>query len=86
MVDRTRADQIGVASKTLPTLLVSLSSSGQTAPNFWLDPKRGVSYSVSVMTPQYKVDSMQRIGDHAGGRARGRTRSCWATSRQSNAG
>jgi multidrug efflux pump subunit AcrB len=42
-------------------LLVSLSSSGQTSPNFWLDPVRGVSYQVAVMTPQYRVDSAQAL-------------------------
>ena len=35
-------------------LLVSLSSSAQVAPNYWLDPKRGVQYLVAVQTPQYR--------------------------------
>src|SRR6202007_604820 len=42
-------------------VLVSLSSSFQTAPNFWLDPKNGVSYSVAVQTPQYRVDNYQAL-------------------------
>jgi multidrug efflux pump subunit AcrB len=42
-------------------LLVSLSGSGQTAPNHWLNPENGVSYSVSVMTPQYRVSSMDAL-------------------------
>jgi multidrug efflux pump subunit AcrB len=40
---------------------VSLSSSGQTSPNFWLDAKRGVQYQVAVMTPQYRVDSTSAL-------------------------
>jgi multidrug efflux pump subunit AcrB len=42
-------------------LLVSLSSSFQTSPNFWLDPRNGVSYSVAVQTPQYRVDTFQAL-------------------------
>jgi len=42
-------------------VLISLSSSFQTAPNFWLDPKNGVSYNVAVQTPQYRVDNFQEL-------------------------
>ena len=35
-------------------VLISLSSSFQTAPNFWLNPKNGVTYSMAVQTPQYR--------------------------------
>ncbi len=42
-------------------VLVSLSSSFQTSPSFWLDPKNGVSYNVSVQTPQYRIDSLQAL-------------------------
>jgi multidrug efflux pump subunit AcrB len=42
--------------------LFSLSSSGQTAPNFWLDPKSGVQYAVAVQTPQWRVDSLDALG------------------------
>ena len=60
--DRTIADQVGVRQQDVAnSLLVSLSSSGQTSPNFWLDPKRGVQYQVSAMTPQYKIDSMEAL-------------------------
>ena len=60
--DRTIADQVGVRQQDMASsLLISLSSSGQTSPNFWLDPKRGVQYQVSAMTPQYKIDSMEAL-------------------------
>jgi multidrug efflux pump subunit AcrB len=42
-------------------VLVSLSSSFQTQPNFWLNPKNGVSYSIAVQTPQYKIDSLDSL-------------------------
>ncbi|MFB0489931.1 multidrug efflux pump subunit AcrB [Methylobacterium sp. OAE515] len=36
----------------------SLSGSTQTAPTYWLDPRNGVSYPVSVQTPQYSIDTL----------------------------
>ena len=44
-------------------LLVSLSSSFQTSPTFWLNPKNGISYNVAVQTPQYRVDSVKALLD-----------------------
>jgi len=62
--DRARASQMGIAQRDVSNdLLISLSSSGQTSPNFWLDPRLGISYAVAVMTPQYKVDSFQALND-----------------------
>ena len=61
-VDRTRAQSVGLQAKDVAqNLLVSLSSSFQTAPAFWLDPKNGVAYNVAVQSPQYRVDSYQAL-------------------------
>jgi multidrug efflux pump subunit AcrB len=61
-VDRVRAQQIGLTERDVATsLLVSLSSSGQTAPNFWLNPQSGNSYRVSVMTPQYRINTLDAL-------------------------
>ncbi|MGA9767942.1 MAG: efflux RND transporter permease subunit [Blastocatellia bacterium] len=61
-VDRTRAEQLGLAQRDVAgDLLVSLSSSFQTAPNFWLNTQNGVTYSVVVMTPQYKIPSIDAL-------------------------
>jgi multidrug efflux pump subunit AcrB len=40
------------------SIQASLSGSTQTAPTFWLDPRNGVSYPVSVQTPQYQIDTL----------------------------
>jgi len=62
-VDRIRAQQVGLSTRDVSSsLLVSLSSSFQTAPNLWLNPKNGVSYNVAVQTPQYKVSSLDDLG------------------------
>ena len=61
-IDRTRAQYVGLQARDIATnVLVSLSSSFQTAPNFWVDPKNGVSYSVAVQAPQYRIDSLQAL-------------------------
>jgi multidrug efflux pump subunit AcrB len=61
-VDRTMASQFGVSERDVASdLLVSLSSSGQVAPSFWVDPKRGIQYLVAVQTPQYGMDSLDAL-------------------------
>jgi len=63
-VDRVKADESGLTQRDVAdSLLISLSSSGQVAPNQWLNPQNGVNYNVAVQTPQYNVptfDAMQR--------------------------
>jgi multidrug efflux pump subunit AcrB len=61
-VDRTAAEDVGLSMRDVGSdLLVSLASSSQTAPNFWMDPKTGVQYPVAVQTPQVRIDSMQAL-------------------------
>jgi multidrug efflux pump subunit AcrB len=60
-VDRVRTQQVGLSERDVATnVLTSLSSSFQTAPNFWLSPN-GVSYPIAIQTPQYKVDSIDTL-------------------------
>jgi len=61
-IDRTRAQSVGLQAKdVVQNVLVSLSSSFQTAPTFWLNPQNGVSYQVAVQTPQYRIASYQEL-------------------------
>ncbi len=61
-VDRTQAQSVGLAQRDVANnLLTSLSSSGQTSPNYWLDPIKGVNYLVAVQVPQYKVNSLETL-------------------------
>jgi multidrug efflux pump subunit AcrB len=61
-VDRERAGDKGLTQRDVANdLLVSLSSSGVVAPNYWINPQNGVSYLVAVQTPQYRVDSIDAI-------------------------
>ena len=61
-VDRVRAQQMGLSQRDVSgDLLVSLSSSGQVSPNFWVNPVNGVQYNVNVMTPQYKMNTIDAL-------------------------
>ncbi|NIE63478.1 efflux RND transporter permease subunit [Burkholderia sp. Ax-1719] len=63
-VDRTKAMQAGLLQRDVAqNLLIALSGSSQTTPNFWLDPKNGVSYPLMVMMPQYDVNSLQALAN-----------------------
>jgi hypothetical protein len=42
-------------------MLVTLSGSFQTTPNFYLDPKSGVTYNVAIQAPQYRLDSLAAL-------------------------
>ena len=61
-VDRLKSRQIGLTQQDVAqSMLISLSGTGQTAPNEWLNTQNGVNYQVVVQTPQYRVDSMQSL-------------------------
>ena len=61
-VDRILADEAGLTQKDVASsLLISLSASGQVAPNEWLDPKNGVNYQVAAQTPQFKIDTFDAM-------------------------
>ncbi|MEF9387951.1 efflux RND transporter permease subunit [Ralstonia solanacearum species complex bacterium KE056] len=61
-MDRTRIQQVGLQGRDVAqNLLVSLSSSFQTSPTFWLNPVNGVVYQVAVQSPQYRVDSLDAL-------------------------
>jgi CzcA family heavy metal efflux pump len=61
-IDRTRVTQVGLTARDVAQgVLVSLSGSFQTSPNFWLNPRNDVTYQVAVQAPQYRMTSMQDL-------------------------
>ena len=61
-VDRTRAQFVGLTERDVTnSLVVNFAGSGQVSPTYWLDPKSGVSYSIVMQTPQYKLDSLSAL-------------------------
>jgi multidrug efflux pump subunit AcrB len=62
VVDRTQASQLGITENQVAgSLIGALSGSTQVSPNFWLDPKNGVSYSLNTQAPQYSIDSLDTL-------------------------
>jgi multidrug efflux pump subunit AcrB len=60
--DRSVAAQVGLTQQNVAnSVLLSLTGSGSTTTNFWLNPKNGVSYQVVVQTQQYRVSSLDQV-------------------------
>jgi multidrug efflux pump subunit AcrB len=61
-VDRSLAGLIGLSEKDAATAMqTTLSGSSQTSPTYWLDPTTGVSYPVSIQTPQRDLGTMSGL-------------------------
>src|ERR1700756_1175973 len=61
-IDRTKASILGITQQVaIDSVLDALSGSFQTSPNFWVDPKNGVSYSINGQVPQYQINSLDAI-------------------------
>src|ERR1700719_648171 len=58
-VDRSLAGLVGLSEKdAATTMLTTLAGSLQVNEIYWLNPKTGVSYPVSIQTPQREIDTM----------------------------
>jgi multidrug efflux pump subunit AcrB len=63
-VDRALAGQLGTTATDVGAAVVSSTASSRfVAPNYWRDPKSGVSYQVQVQVPQAKMTSLADIGN-----------------------
>jgi CzcA family heavy metal efflux pump len=61
-VDRVRAVGMGLTQRDVAnSMLISLSGSGQVAPNYWLNPVNGVNYPIAVQTPLTSIDSIAAL-------------------------
>jgi multidrug efflux pump subunit AcrB len=61
-VDREFAREVGLGQQSVASnMLVSLNNSLQVAPNFWLNPRNGVSYPLVVQTPTYEINSAEDL-------------------------
>ncbi len=60
-IDRTRAGQLGLDQReVVNNVLTALTSSGMIAPTFWIDPKSGLDY---LLTVQYPENQIRNFGD-----------------------
>jgi multidrug efflux pump subunit AcrB len=63
-VDRTKAQLVGLTEQSVAgNMLVSLSGSFQTSPSFWVDPRSGTQYQVATQTPQYRLETLNDLGN-----------------------
>jgi len=60
-VDREKAAQLGLSQKeVVDNVITALTSNGMIAPNYWIDPKSGNPY---LLTVQYPEDAVSTITD-----------------------
>lgn len=58
-VDRDKAAELDLSERDVAnSVLLALSGSSQTQPAYWLNPKLGMQYSVSVRAPERVMDSV----------------------------
>jgi hydrophobic/amphiphilic exporter-1 (mainly G- bacteria), HAE1 family len=58
-VDREKASQLGLSQKEIvDNVITALTSNGMIAPNYWIDPKSGNPYLLTVQYPESQIKSM----------------------------
>jgi multidrug efflux pump subunit AcrB len=58
-VDREKASQLGLSQKEIvDNVITALTSNGMIAPNYWIDPKSGNPYLLTVQYPESQVQTM----------------------------
>ena len=61
-VDRTKASLMGMTERDVAnSVLLSLTGSSQTQPNYWLNPKSGIQYLVNIRVPEHRMDSFEEL-------------------------
>ena len=62
-IDRERASELGLTAKELvDSLITALTSNGMIAPSYWIDPKTGNNYLLTVQYPDNFVRSINDLG------------------------
>src|SRR5262249_38399107 len=60
--DRIQASELGLTQQDVSgSVLVSLSSTTQVSPNFWVNPQNRVNYRVAVQTPEHRIHSIDTL-------------------------
>jgi CzcA family heavy metal efflux pump len=63
-VDRLKAQELALTQKSVAdNVVLALSGSGQTAPNFWMNSETGVEYPVIVQVPQYRLHDFNTLSN-----------------------
>jgi multidrug efflux pump subunit AcrB len=61
-IDRTRASELGLnQQEVVDNVITALTSNGMIAPSFWIDPKTGNDYMLTVQYPENQITSMSDL-------------------------
>jgi multidrug efflux pump subunit AcrB len=61
-VDRIRAGELGLSQKeVVDNVVTALTSNGMIAPSYWVDPKSGIEYLLTVQYAEQQVRSLEDI-------------------------
>jgi hydrophobic/amphiphilic exporter-1 (mainly G- bacteria), HAE1 family len=61
-VDRDRASELGLSpQEVIDNLITSLTSDAMIAPSYWVDPKTGNNYFVTVQYPEDQVKTLEDL-------------------------
>ncbi len=70
-VDRTRASELGLnQQEVVDNVITALTSNQMIAPSFWIDPKTGNDYMLTVQYPENQVKNLTDLQRHSAARAR----------------
>jgi multidrug efflux pump subunit AcrB len=62
-IDRERASELGLTAKEIvDSLITALTSNGMIAPSYWIDPKTGNNYLLTVQYPENYVKNLADLG------------------------
>src|SRR5579862_2399750 len=63
IIDRERASELGLSAKeVVDSLITALTSDGMIAPSYWIDPKTGNNYLLTVQYPENYVHNLADLG------------------------
>src|SRR5579863_3469530 len=61
-IDRTRARELGLTQKeVVGNVITALTSNAMIAPSFWIDPKTGYDYMLTVQYPETQVHNLSDL-------------------------
>jgi HAE1 family hydrophobic/amphiphilic exporter-1 len=61
-IDREKASQLGLSQKEIiDNVITALTSNGMIAPNYWIDPKSGNPYMLTVQYPENQVKTLMDL-------------------------
>ncbi len=62
-IDRERASELGLSAReVVDSLITALTSDGMIAPSYWIDPRNGNNYLLTVQYPENVIKNLPDLG------------------------